>query len=49
MYPHVRIIGLHCPQTSEGGAQTLHCWPDFWACSVESRPSKVGHDDVPLC
>lgn len=49
MYPHVRIIGLHCPQTSEGGAQTLHCWPDFWACSVESRPSKVGHDDVPFC
>lgn len=49
MYPHVRIIGLHCPQTSGGGAQPLHCWPDFWACSVESRPPKVGHDDVPLC
>lgn len=49
MYPHVRIIGLHCPQTSGGGAQPLHCWPDFWACSVESRPPKVGHDNVPLC
>lgn len=47
MYPHVRIIGLHCPQTSGGGAQPLYCWPDFWACSVESRPPKVGHDDVP--
>lgn len=31
------------------GRSTDHCWPDFWACSVESRPSKVGHDDVPLC
>lgn len=47
MYPHVRIFGLHCPQTSGGGSQPLHCWPDFWACSVESRPAKVGHDDVP--
>lgn len=47
MYPHVRIFGLHCPQTSGGGSQPLHCWPDFWACSVESRPAKVGHGDVP--
>jgi hypothetical protein len=36
-----------CAHTSEGGAEPLQCWQNFWSCSVESRAAKVGHDMSP--